>query len=81
MSKPGTSRLPWGRSWRWTSRAVSRSCCKALLAIAGLFEKAGIFERDGDIGAEDSEHAFVFGGEGVEVCAFQVENADETILK
>jgi len=54
---------------------------QALLAIAGLFEKAGIFERDGDIGAEDSQHAFVLGGEGVEVCAFEIENADESILK
>jgi hypothetical protein len=54
---------------------------KVLLAGPGLFVEARIFESDGDEGAEDFEHALVLVGEGVHLGAFQIEDADETILQ
>jgi hypothetical protein len=37
--------------------------------------------RDGDIRSDNSQHPLVFDCEGIQVCAFQIEHADEPVLK
>ena len=54
---------------------------ETVLVPTGFFEQAGIFERDGDVGAERSKHALVLGREGICFGAFEVEHADEPVLK
>ena len=54
---------------------------QAAFGFACFFVEASVFERDGDVGAESGEHALVLVGKGVGVGAFQIENADETILQ
>src|SRR5260370_2422153 len=53
---------------------------KTAFALPGLFVEARVFERDGHIGGERGEHAFVLGGERVGLRAFQVQNADQPVL-
>ena len=46
----------------------------------GLFVQARIFQGDSEKRRESGEHAFVFGGKGVRLCAFEVHDADKAVL-
>ena len=50
-------------------------------AFLGFRVEPRIFKCDSDVGAEDVEKAFVFGGEGVKARAFKVQDADEALVE
>src|SRR6266403_383955 len=51
------------------------------LRVARFLIEAGVFERDGDIGAQRGKHALVLQSEGVGLRAFKIENSDEPVAQ
>src|ERR1700676_697564 len=53
----------------------------ARLSFPRFLEEPGVFESDGDVGAENIEHTLVFGRKGLRFGAFKVQDPDEAILE
>jgi hypothetical protein len=54
---------------------------QALFTFTRLLVQSRVFQTDGDIGPNNLERAFVFGGERIQVGAFQIQNTHETVLE